>query len=96
MFYYFIMPKIMIEIFNEIHSENTMIVLIALFRNIKDEHFLNLLYTICFSQKISSDLLSFCSNNDSPIRGYKFKWNEKEYEIKKNEINDLKQKINLI
>ena len=27
----------MIEIFNEIHSENTMIVLIALFRNIKDE-----------------------------------------------------------
>ena len=76
MFYFFIMPKIMIEIFNEIHSENTMIVLIALFRNIKDEHFLNLLYTICFSQKISSDLLSFCSNNDSPIRGYKFKWND--------------------
>ena len=76
MFYYFIMPKIMIEIFNEIHSENTMIVLIALFRNIKDEHFLNLLYTICFSEKISSDLLSFCSNNDSPIRGYKFKWSD--------------------
>ena len=76
MFYYFIMPKIMIEIFNEIHSENTMIVLIALFRNIKDEHFLNLLYTICFAKKISSDLFSFCTNNDPPIRGYRFKWNE--------------------
>lgn len=76
LFYYFIMPKIMIEIFNENNSTKALIMLIALFKAIKDESFLNILFIVCFSPSLSQEILDFCSLNEISVKNYRFKWNE--------------------
>lgn len=76
MFYYYIMPILMVEIFNEKNSENVIIILIAMFNIIKDEIFINMLFTVCFGNELSMDIINFCSLNDIKAKNYRFKWNE--------------------
>ena len=76
MFYYYIMPILMVEIFNEKNSENVIIILIAMFNIMKDEIFINMLFTVCFGNELSMDIINFCSLNDIKAKNYRFKWND--------------------